>query len=269
VNALAFPFMQRALVAAVLVGLTAPAIGVFLVQRRLSLMGDGIGHVAFMGAAGAFLLGTSPVLTATVVAAVGGLLIELLRERGRTAGDIALALIFYGGIAGGFLLTQWSGTSVNALGILFGSVLSVTPSDLVLVAVGAATVLTLTFVLRKQLFAVCYDEEVAQTYGLPVRRLNFLVALVAAITVGVAMRVVGLLLVAAMLVLPVAAVQQLTNSFRATVRGSLVVGAVVGAGGLVLAFYADLAPGATIVLSAIVVFGITTALATAGRARRT
>jgi zinc transport system permease protein len=268
VNPFVFPFMQRALVAAALVGLAAPAVGIFLVQRRLSLMGDGIGHVAFMGVGAALLLGTSPVVTAICVAAIGGLLIEALRQRGRTAGDVALALIFYGGLAGGFLLTQRAGAGVNALAFLFGSLLSVTDLDLVVVAVLAATVLGLTFLLRKELFAVSYDEEVAQVSGLPVRALNFLVALLAALTVGLAMRVVGLLLVAAMLVLPVATVQQLTRSWRATVASSLVAGTAVSVGGLVAAFYANVAPGAAIVLTAIGAFALAAAVGAAGPRRR-
>src|SRR3990170_8139314 len=96
--------MQRALLAALLVGLAAPAVGVFLVQKRLALMGDGIGHIALTGVALGFLLGTAPVLTAVVVASLGAVVIELIRQRGRTSGDVALALMFYGGIAGGGLL---------------------------------------------------------------------------------------------------------------------------------------------------------------------
>lgn len=247
-------FMRRALLAALLVGIAAPSIGVFLVQRRLALMGDGIGHVAFMGVAAGLFLGTSPIVTGIVAASVAGVGIEVLRERGRTAGDVALALIFYGGLAGGALFTFKSGQSNQVLGYLFGSVLTVNTSDL-LVLLGAGTlVVAIMTIWRKEFFALCYDEEVAKVSGLPVRKMNFVLAVVAAVTVGVTMRVVGILLVSAMLVLPVAIVQQLSRSFRVTALASMALGAALSVGGLLVAFYIDTSPGATIVLLAILCF---------------
>ena len=252
-----FGFMRRALVAAALVGIAAPSIGVYLVHRRLSLMGDGIGHVAFTGVAAGLLTGVFPVLTALVAAVLGAVVIELLRERGRTAGDVALALVFYGGIAGGALLVSLAPSGGAAVfPYLFGAVLTVGKSDLVAVAIASVLVVGLTTLLRKELFAVTYDEEVARASGLPVRRYNLLVAITAAVTVAVTMRVVGILLVSAMLVLPVAAVQQSTRSFRTTVLGASLLGLVVTLAGLIVAFYVDAAPGATIVLTAIAAFAL-------------
>ena len=255
-NVLSFEFMQRALLACLLIGLMAPSIGVYLVQRRLALMGDGIGHVTFMGVAAGLLLGTSPVVTAMVAAALGAVLIETLREKGRTTSDVALALIFYGGIAGGAVIAFMAGAGNRILGYLFGSVLTVTRAELVIVGITSILVLTVTFGLHRLLFAVGFDEEVARASGLPVRRLNLLVALVAAVTIGVTMKVVGLLLVSGMLVLPVAAVQQLTSTFRSTLFASALAGALIAVAGLLVAFYADLVPGGTIVLLSIACFGI-------------
>jgi zinc transport system permease protein len=263
---LEYDFMQRALIAALLVGLAAPAIGTFLVQRRLSLMGDGIGHVALTGVALGFLLRTSPVLTAIIVAVLGAVAIELIRERGRASGDIALALLFYGGIAGGALLIKLSpgGTNATLVGYLFGSLSNVTVTDLwVIVGLSVAVLLTVA-VFSRELFAVCQDEEVARVSGLPVRFLNVLVAVGAAVTVTVAMRVVGLLLVSALMVVPVATTQQLTRSFRATLIGACLVGAAASVSGLVLAFYADTPPGASTVVLALGAF-IVAALVGAGR----
>ena len=253
---LEFEFMQRALVAAVLVGCAAPAIGTFLVQRRLALMGDGIGHIALTGVALGFLLGTAPVLTAIVVAIVGAVAIELIRERGRTTGDVALALLFYGGIAGGVLLIGLSpgGSSATLVSYLFGSLSSVRPLDLVVIAGLSVGVLGVVVVFGRELFAVCSDEEVARVSGLPVRFLNILVAVTAAVTVTVAMRVVGLLLVSALMVVPVATAQQLSASFRSTLLGACAVGVAASVGGLVLAFYADVAPGASTVVLALGAF---------------
>lgn len=254
IEVLQLDFMRRALAAAVMVGVTAPSIGVFLVQRRLALMGDGIGHVAFMGVAAGLFFGTSPVVTGIVAASVAGAGIEVLRERGRTAGDVALALIFYGGIAAGALLTFKSGQGNKVLGYLFGSVLTVDFRDLLTLAIAGVVVVAAMTLWRKEFFALCYDEEVARASGLPVRALNFGLAVAAAVTVGVTMRVVGILLVSAMLVLPVAIVQQLSGSFRTTVLGSMVLGGILSVGGVLAAFYLDTSPGPTIVLIAIAAF---------------
>lgn len=254
---LSYEFMQRAMVAAALVGLAAPSIGVYLVQRKLSLMGDGIGHVAFAGVAAGFLTNTEPLYTAIVAAVGGAIAIELLRRQGRMTGDLALALLFYGGIATGLLLAGLANEPTTGLvGYLFGSVLTVSTSDLVVMGGVSVTVLAVTILLRKELFAISYDEEVAATMGLAVRGLNLMLVVLAAVTIAVAMRIVGILLVASMLVLPVAAAQQLTKSFTSTVNISLVLGLTIGVAGLVIAFYANVAPAATIALTAIGCCGV-------------
>jgi zinc transport system permease protein len=264
---LQYGFMQRALIAAVLVGLSAPAVGVFLVQRRLALMGDGIGHIALTGVALGFLLGTAPVLTAVVVASIGAVVIELIRQRGRTSGDVALALLFYGGIAGGVLLIGLApgGTNANLLSYLFGSLNSVSPGDLRVIAVLSVVLLLTLAALGRELFAASYDEEYAAVAGLPVRALNLLLAVLAALTVTVAMRVVGLLLVSALMVVPVAAAQQLVRGFRATVLTALAVGVLSAVTGVTGSYYADTVPGAMIVVVALGAFVLAAGV---GAARR-
>ncbi|WP_069172721.1 metal ABC transporter permease [Streptomyces griseus] len=264
------PFMQRALVAAVLVGITAPAIGIYLVQRRQALMGDGIGHIAMTGVGLGFLLSTNPVWMATLVAVAGSVVMELIRWYGRTRGDIALAMLFYGGMAGGVMLINLSdtGSNANLTSFLFGSLSTVSEEDVTAIVVLAALVVLVTVGLRRQLFAVSQDEEFARVTGLPVRALNLLVAVTAAVTVTVAMRVVGLLLVSALMVVPVAAAQQISKSFRATFVLAVVIGTAVTLAGTVTSYYQDVPPGATIVLLAIAAFVALTALATPLARRR-
>ncbi len=269
---LAFDFMQRALVAAFLVGLTAPAVGVFLVQRRLALMGDGIGHVALTGVALGFLLGTAPVLTAVIAATIGAVVIELVRQQGRTGGDVALALMFYGGIAGGVLLIGLApgGSNANLLSYLFGSLTAVAPQDVTLICLLSGALLLTLAVVGRQMFAVCHDEEYAKVAGLPVRFLNLLLAVMAAVTVTVAMRVVGLLLVSALMVVPVATAQQLVRGFRATVVVALLSGVLASLSGVLGSYYLDTAPGALIVVLALCGFAVATLIGTlVRRARRT
>ncbi|MET9434279.1 metal ABC transporter permease [Streptomyces sp. NPDC006551] len=262
-------FMQRSLLAAVLVGITAPAVGIYLVQRRQALMGDGIGHVAMTGVGLGFLLSSSPVWMATLVAVIGAVLMELIRAYGKTRGDIALALLFYGGMAGGVMLMSIAdGSNANLLSYLFGSLSTVSDADVTAIAVLAAFVILVTVGLRRQLFAVSQDEEFARVTGLPVRALNLLVAVTAAVTVTVAMRVVGLLLVSALMVVPVAAAQQLSKSFRTTFVLAVVIGVGVTLSGTITTYYQDVPPGATIVLLAIGVFIALTLLATPLARRR-
>ncbi|MEV3930252.1 MULTISPECIES: metal ABC transporter permease [unclassified Streptomyces] len=257
------PFMQRALIAAVLVGITAPAIGIYLVQRRQALMGDGIGHVAMTGVGLGFLLSTSPVWMATLVAVAGSVVMELIRWYGRTRGDIALAMLFYGGMAGGVMLINLSdtGSNANLTSYLFGSLSTVSEEDITAIVLLAAFVVLVTVGLRRQLFAVSQDEEFARVTGLPVRAINLLVAVTAAVTVTVAMRVVGLLLVSALMVVPVAAAQQIAKSFKVTFVLAVAIGTAVTLAGTVTSYYQDVPPGATIVLLAIAAFVLLTALA--------
>ncbi|CAL9416614.1 MULTISPECIES: metal ABC transporter permease [Streptomyces] len=256
-------FMQRALLAALLVGVAAPAIGIYLVQRRQAIMGDGIGHVALTGVALGFLLSTSPVWTAVVVASLGSVAMELIRWYGRTRGDVALAMLFYGGMAGGVLIINLApgGTTADLLSPLFGSVMTVSPEDVTAIVVLSGLALAVSFGLRRQLFAVCQDEEFARVSGLPVRLLNLLLAVTAAVTVTVAMRVVGLLLVSALMVIPVAAAQQVTRGFATTMGLAVGMGVLVSVSGTATSYYADVPPGATIVLLAIALFAVLSAAA--------
>ncbi|GGU45392.1 ABC transporter [Streptomyces violascens] len=264
------PFMQRALIAAVLVGITAPAVGIYLVQRRQALMGDGIGHVAMTGVGLGFLLSTSPVWMATLVSVLGAVTMELIRWYGKTRGDIALAMLFYGGMAGGVLFINLApgGSTANLNSYLFGSLSTVSQSDVWAIGLLAAFVLAVTVGLRRQLFAVSQDEEFARVTGLPVRALNLLTAVTAAVTVTVAMRVVGLLLVSALMVVPVAAAQQLSRSFALTFAIAVAIGVTVTLSGTVVTYYEDVPPGAVIVLFTIAIFIILTGLATPLAKRR-
>jgi zinc transport system permease protein len=253
-----YSFMQRALIGALITGLIAPALGIYLVQRRLALIGDGIGHIALTGVGLGLLTGSAPVLTAVIVAAAGAVAVELVRQRGRASGDIALALLFYGGISGGVFLVALSAgrTNANLTAYLFGSPLTTTSTDLVVMAVLGGLVLAVTLLLRPWLFAICHDEEYARVAGLPVRALNLLLAVTTAVTVTVAMRAVGLLLVSALMVVPVATAQLVTRGFRSTMYLAMATGVLASALGVGIAGVYDTAPGATIILVAIAAFAL-------------
>lgn len=254
-----YDFMQRAVLAALLVGVAAPSVGVYLVQRRLALVGDGMGHVALTGVAVGVLTGTSPVITALLAAVAGAVLVEWVRLRGRTSGDVALAILFYGGIAGGVVLIGLSdgGGSASLNAFLFGSITTTSPQDLVVFGVLAVAVLGITVGLSPQLFAASYDEEFARASGLPVTWLNMALAIVVATTTVLSMRVVGLLLFSAMMIVPTAAAQLVARSFRGTLLLAMSIGTVVAVAGVITSFYANTPSGGTIVLLAIALFAVT------------
>ena len=259
-------YMQLALVAGVIVGATAPLIGVFLVQKGMSLMGDGIGHVAVAGIGASLLMGTSPTWTALVVAIAAALLIEFLRSRGSATGDLALALVFYGGIAAGVVLASRSATNTNLQPYLFGSILTATANDVwTIVALGAGIAVAMA-IAGRALFAVVLDEDSARVSGIPARALNALLAVLTAVTVVAAMRIVGVLLVAALMVLPVATSRMLARSFRGTLVLAVGVGVCSSVLGLVAARQWALAAGGAIVLVAAALFALASIVAGARRA---
>jgi zinc transport system permease protein len=264
---LRYDFMQRAFLAAILVGLSAPTVGVHLVQRRLALIGDGLGHVALTGVAIAILTSTEPVAIALVCAVAGAVALELIRVNGRTSGDVALAILFYGGIAAGVVLISQApgGTPGNLNAYLFGAITTTTRGDLRAFAVLSAFVLGVTLGLGRYLFAVSNDEEYARAAGLPVLSYNMLLAVVTATTIVVAMRVVGLLLISALMIVPVATAQLVARSFRSTVAVAMVLGVAAAVAGVAISFQADTPSGGTIVLFAIAIYVVVVSGASATR----
>ena len=264
------PLMQRSLIAAIIVGIAAPVMGTYLVQRKLSLLGDGIGHVALTGVALGWIVGSAMGLVekdslaipgAVVAAVVGAVVIEFVRERGKTSGDVALALLFYSGIAGGVVLIGLAGgTNANLMAYLFGSISTVTQLDLLLIAGLGVVIIAVGVGLRSLLFAISNDEEFARASGLPVRAANVVIAIIAALTVTVSMRVVGLLLVSAIMILPVAVAQLVTASFKTTMRVAMVVGVLVTVAGLMITYWVPLSPGATIVMVTVLVYALVAAI---------
>ena len=271
------PLMQRALIVALLVGLSAPVIGTYLVQRRMALLGDGIGHVALAGIAAGWLAGSWAHLAQRDALAVPGaitfailaaVIIERLRERGTSPADVAMAILFYGGIAGGVLLIGVAGgTGSNLLGYLFGSISTVTWPDVWVTVALAGVILLVGLGLRHALFSVTHDQDFAVASGLPVRALNLTVAVLAAVTITVSMRVVGVLLVSALMILPVAIAQQFSRSFSRTMTLAMGIGAVLCVAGLTVTYYRDLQPGALIVVLGVATYAVAAGVSTVRQSR--
>ncbi|MBI4279875.1 MAG: metal ABC transporter permease [Armatimonadetes bacterium] len=252
---LQYGFMQRALLAGVMMGTIAPTIGVFLVLRRLSLIADTLSHVALSGVAVGLLLGTYPVvgaLAVTLLAAVG---IERLRTSGRLFGEAALAIFLSGGLAVAVVLVSLGrGLNADLFAYLFGALTTVQPRDLWVILTLGLIVLAAVALFYKELFAITFDEEGARVQGIPVDAINLLFTILVAVTVVVAMRIVGILLTSGLIVIPTVTALRLGGSFRRTLVAAVICSLVAVLAGIVASFYLDIAAGGAIVVCSILLF---------------
>jgi len=254
---LQFGFMQRAFAAGAVMAVVCPLIGVFLVPRRLSLIADTLAHVALAGVALGLLVGASPVLGALVVTVAGALGMERLRSRGALQGDAALAVFLSGGFALAVVLISLArGFNADLFAILFGSILTVSPSDVWLILALGAVVVTTILLSYRQLFAITLHEDLARTSGVPVTALNLMLTVLTALTTVVAMRMVGVLLVSAMIVIPTLTGFALGRSFRRATAVAIVMALASVGIGLTAAYYLSLAAGGAVVLTALLLFAL-------------
>jgi zinc transport system permease protein len=259
VNPFEFEFMQRAFVACAVIAAVAPLVGSFIVQRGQSLVGDGMGHVAFAGVGLAFLVGADPVVGALVFTVLAGLLLVRMGRAG-LAGDLAIALIFYGGIAVGYLFASRAEAGQSRLvGLLFGSPLNLTWADVWIIVGLAAAVVVVVVALYPRLVAMAFDEEAARVAGVPTNRMVLALTLMVALVVVGGMSSIGLLLMSAMMVVLVAAAAQLASSYRGALALASAIGGSSAVVGLLVAHYRDYAPGSAIVLVAIACYVLATA----------
>jgi len=244
----------------------------------MALLGDGIGHVALAGVAAGWLAGSLAGFAqrdalalpgAIIFAVAGAAIIERMRSRGTAAADVVMAILFYGGIALGVLLIGASGgTSTNLLGYLFGSISTVSWTDVWISVILAGVIIAIGIGMRRALFAVTHDQEFASASGLPVKVLNMVVAVLAAITITVAMRVVGVLLVSALMIVPVAIAQLITHSFNRTMLIAMAIGAALTLTGIAITLYVNLQPGALIVVLGVATYSVVATVTSAQRRRR-
>ncbi|MBI2216195.1 MAG: metal ABC transporter permease [Candidatus Rokubacteria bacterium] len=254
---LQYGFMQRALLVGAVTALICPAIGVFLVPRRLSLIADSLAHVALAGIALALVVGISPILGALGVTVAGAVGIDRLRARGRLQGDAALAVFLSGGFAVAVVLISLArGFNADLFALLFGSILTVSPLDVWLILALGLVVALVIGGLYPRLLAVTLNEDLARTSGIRVSALNLGLTVLTALTTVVAMRIVGVLLVSAMIVIPALTGFALARSFRGALLAAMGTALAAVVVGLVAAYYLGVAAGGAIVLSSLVLFGV-------------
>ncbi len=256
VEIFSYSFMQRALISGILVGILCAVLGVFLVLRRLSLIGDGLAHVTFGSVALALALKAQPTyvtLAALPVVLLSSLGILKLTEKARIYGDAAIGIVSAAGIAGGIIIAgATGGFNVELFSYLFGNILAVSSSETVLAGVLFCIVISVVIINYNRLFAITFDEELARSSGIKVERINSLLALLTALTVVLAMKLVGILLVSALLIIPPVTALQVARSFRLTIILAAIFSVVSVTAGIILSFSLNLPSGGVIVLLNIV-----------------
>lgn len=250
-----YSFMVRAFIAGGVIAVIAPLIGTFLVMRRFSLFADSLAHVALAGVAIGLISGIYPILTAVVTCIIAAIVIEKLRENQKIYGDAALSLFLSGSLAVALILISFGhGFNVNLFSYLFGSITAVETQDIYIML--SLSVLMLVFLLGfyKELFFIAFDEESAKVSGLPVKNLNLLLMSLAAVTVSLSMRIVGVLLIGALMVVPVLTALQIAKSFKQTMLYATVFSLIAVFAGLILSFYFDVIAGGAIVFLSLILF---------------
>ncbi|MDQ0088241.1 zinc transport system permease protein [Paenibacillus anaericanus] len=242
-------FFQRALTGGVLIGLTAPLIGIFLVLRRLSMIGDTLAHVTIAGVALGFLVGVYPVGMGLIFAVIASFAIEKLRKAYKGYAELSIAIIMSGGVAlASLFFTLGMGYNTDVVSYLFGSIYTLDTTDLYVVGAVTVIVVTVIAVFFKEFFLLSFEEDAAAVSGLPVKLLNMLITIMTALVVSTAIKIVGALLVSALLTIPAACSLIIARSFKSSVVFSVIIAEIAVVAGLMIAGIWNLAPGATIVL---------------------
>ncbi|MGM1045973.1 zinc transport system permease protein [Paenibacillus uliginis N3/975] len=251
-------FFQRALLGGILIGLTAPLIGIFLVLRRLSMIGDTLSHVTIAGVALGFLIEVYPLAAGLVFAVVASFAIEKLRKAYKSYAELSIAIIMSGGIAlASLFFTLGMGYNTDVMSYLFGSIYTLDTMDLYMVGGVTLVVVVVVGLLFKEFFLLSFEEDAASVSGLPVKMMNMLITVLTALVVSTAIKIVGALLVSALLTIPVAISLLLAKSFRSSIVLSVIISEIAVIMGLILAGVFNLAPGATIVLLLIALLTVT------------
>lgn len=252
VEIFSYTFMQRALISGLLVGILCAVLGVFLVLRRLSLIGDGLAHVTFGSVALALALKAQPVyvtLAALPLVLLSSLGILKLTEKARIHGDAAIGIVSAAGIAGGIIIAgATGGFNVDLFSYLFGNILAISSSETIMAGVLFCVVICVVIINYNRLFAITFDEELARSSGIEVERINALLALLTALTVVLAMKLVGILLVSALLIIPPVTALQVAKSFRLTIILAALFSVFSVFSGILLSFSLNLPSGGVIVL---------------------
>jgi zinc transport system permease protein len=246
---LSYAFVQRALIAGIFIALSCAALGCFLVLRRFAMIGDGLAHVGFASAALALVLGASPLALSIPMVMLLSLWILRLGEKTTLYGETAIGLVCSLSMAAGVLLASaGGGFNVDLYSYLFGSILAIKETELILSVALSAAVILIIKIFYRELFSITYDEEFAKVSGIKTGLVGKLLILLTALTVVLGLRVVGTLLISSLIIFPAVTALQLSRGFKATLLIAMACGVISVTAGIIFSFWCDLPTGATIVM---------------------
>lgn len=251
---LSYSFMQRAFIAGIMLAIITPCIGVTIVLKRMSMIGDALSHSSLSGVAIGLLLGVNPVLAASAICVLAALGIEGIRRKLPRYSEVAIAIVMSAGIGLAGVLSGYISNTANFNSFLFGSIVAISQEEIIIISLISVIVFLAIILLYKELFYIAFDESAARIAGVPVQTINFIFTVLVALTVSIAARTVGALIVSSMLVVPVACGMQLGKSYRNVLLWAIVIAIATTIVGLVLSFYTGVKPGGTIVLLEVILF---------------
>lgn len=248
-NIFSHTFMLKAFAAAIMIAISAPCIGLPIVLKRFSAIGDATSHSALGGIAFGLLIGINPIIGAVLFAVAAVLSVEGLRKKFGTYSEIATVVVMSAGIGLTAVLSGFIKNGSSSISsFMFGSIVAISNFELIMTLILSAIVVIVTLSLYKEIYAITFDEEAASLSGIPVKTINFVIMLLTAITVSVASRIVGALMISSMLVIPVAAAMLVAKSYKQTLIISIIFAELFTIAGLFASYYLNLRPGGTIVL---------------------
>ena len=251
---LQYGFMQRAFFVGILLAVITPCIGITIVLKRMSMIGDALSHSSLAGVVLGLILGVNPVAGAVVMCIVAALGIEAIRKKIPRYSEVAISIVMSAGIGLAGVLSGFVENGASLKSFLFGSIVSISEGELALVVVISVLVLAAVLFFYRELFYIGFDENAARISGVPVKTINFIFTLLTALTVSIASRTVGTLIVSSMLVIPIACGMQVGRSYKAVMIIGVITALVTTVIGLTLSYYVGLKPGGTIVLLEVVCF---------------
>lgn len=255
-----YDFMIRALIASSIVGLICPLIGMFIVLKRLSLIGDSLSHIALSGVAGAMLLNINPILGSLIASSIAALIIDRLRVTLKEYADLSIAIIMALGVAISGILISVSNVNFDLFSFMYGSIATVNKDDIIIIIITSAVIIVFINLFFKELVYITFDEENAKFSKIPVKLINTIFMILVAASITITLRIVGVLLVSSLIAIPVATSLKVAKNFKNSIFYAILFGEIAVIGGVVSSFYLDLAPGGTIVIISIIEFLIITLL---------
>lgn len=248
---LQFEFMRNALTAGIIVSILCPIIGLFIVLRRNSMLGDTLSHSSFAGVAIGLVIGVNPLLTAFLFTSFCAIIIELLRDSFKKYAELVMSIVLTFSLGLAIILISTGKASANVNSYLFGSILTVSREDLIIIAIAGIITLIILSIIYNKLIYVTFDEAGAKVSGINVKLINYIFTLLVGATISLSIRIMGILVISSIIILPVATAMQLKINFRKTLIVSILFGIIDIVLGLVLSYYFDVASGGAIALTSV------------------